>query len=351
MPKEPNPSRTSLPSYADVVAACAGDRAAAGPAQTWATTHTLFCDETGNSGSNFNDPAQPLYIEGGWFVAHEKRAALEAVFAEIERSFNFGPKTKGTNLKGSPRGQKCLAAALDAVSRDATPFFYLVEKRYFVCAKAVETFFDPYYNPAVDPVETFDPRIRKERADILYAAPDPVVRAFGESFRQEDPVGIAAAGAEWATALLHRREHGMAMQLRVCLPKIGAHMANEFQKLRGAGLPRGYATLNAPSLAQVFQLIEKAGPACDLMHDQCDTFAVIYRHFFDLYRNAQTEVLPRLDGTGDVFGFRRLNSLDFARTSHRRFRSSLRGVRRGPRLRGFSSICGHLRPLGHTTTC
>jgi hypothetical protein len=29
---------------------------------------TVFCDETGNSGTRFFSPDQPAYAEGGWFV-------------------------------------------------------------------------------------------------------------------------------------------------------------------------------------------------------------------------------------------------------------------------------------------
>jgi hypothetical protein len=30
--------------------------------------HTLYCDETGSTGSRFLDAEQPTFIEGGWFV-------------------------------------------------------------------------------------------------------------------------------------------------------------------------------------------------------------------------------------------------------------------------------------------
>jgi NAD(P)-dependent dehydrogenase (short-subunit alcohol dehydrogenase family) len=159
-------SSFSVSAYAETVAALVGDRASA--LKSWPTTHTLFCDETGNSGSNYYYPDQPIYAEGGWLVAHGQTEKLENAVLEIERSHRFTPKTKGTKLKDSTRGQEYL----DAVSRKATPFFYLVEKKYWICARAVGTFFDPNYNLTVAPIETFDPRINKVRADLLYAVPD-----------------------------------------------------------------------------------------------------------------------------------------------------------------------------------
>ena len=299
-------------SWGELAAACMNDRSPKSPERSWTTSHTFFCDETGNTGSQFYSPEQPVYAEGGWIVPHERRAALEATFLEIEQKFRFTPKTKGTKLKDSTRGQECIVAALNAMSVDAIPFFYLVEKRYFICAKAVETYFDPKYNPSVDPLETFDPRIRMRRADLLYGVPDEVVAEFAHAYRHEEPDGIVISGRRWADALARNNEQGLAMQLRVCLPRIRDHMRNEFTKLRGMGLPKSYDTLNAPSLAQTFQLIERSSPPCDLIHDQCDTMAEIYRFFFDRYRNAAHEVVPKLDGGIEIFGFRQLNSLSFA---------------------------------------
>lgn len=311
IPRPQKPVSDPGVSYAEAVAAYIGSRCDVGAARSWPTTHTLFCDETGNSGSRFNDPDQPLYAEGGWLVPHAACARLAGEFAEIETRFGYTPKTKGTRIKDSATGRSCIAAALEMLARDATPFFYVVEKRYFICAKAVETYFDPKYNPSIDPVETFDPRLRTLRADLLYGAPDAVVAAFADSFRQEDHVAIARIGADWANAMAACRQLGLATQLRVSLPMIAGHMEREFAKLRTTGLPKGYATLNAPSLAQAFQLIERSSPPCDMIHDQCDSLAAIYRYFFDRYRNAEHDVLPKLDGSGEIFGFRRLNSLSF----------------------------------------
>lgn len=303
-------SKTALSvTYAETVAAFVGDRAAS--VKSWPTTHTLFCDETGNSGSNYYYPDQPIYAEGGWLVAHDRRDGLEATILEMERSNGFTPKTKGTKLKGNTRGQEYIATVLDAVSQVATPFFYLVEKKYWICAKAVGTYFDPNYNPAIDPLETFDPRMNKLRADLLYAVPDQILAAFADAFRNQDPLAVTSVGHAWANALYQRRERGLALQLRAALPDLPRHMDREFATHRGASLPRGWDTLNAPSVAQVFQLIEGVSPPCDLVHDQCGSFEPIYRHFFESYRNATPDILPRLDGSREIFGFQRLNSLSF----------------------------------------
>lgn len=81
--------------YAETVAAFVGDRATT--QKSWRTSHTLFCDETGNSGSNYYYPDQPIYAEGGWLVAHDQRENLDAAILEIERRYGFTPKAAEAN--------------------------------------------------------------------------------------------------------------------------------------------------------------------------------------------------------------------------------------------------------------
>lgn len=276
-----------------------------------ATSHTLFCDETGNSGRRFYCPEQPLYAEGGWLVSKEEVPALAESFLKVERDFKFTPKTKGTKLKDSARGRECIATALRAVSERATPFFYVVEKRYFICAKAVECFYDPNYNPEIDPRETHFKEIRSGRADLLYLAPDEVLSAFAESYRNKDAAAVAKCAARWVAFLNAEGAHEMARQLAGCLPTIREDMQREFSGLEAMGLPNGYDSLNTPSLAQALQLIEAQCPACDIVHDQCDTMAAVYRFFFERYRDAERAVVPYADGQGQIYGLRNVRTLSF----------------------------------------
>jgi hypothetical protein len=276
-----------------------------------ATTHTLFCDETGNSGRRFYCPEQPLYAEGGWLVSKEAVPALTESFFEVERDFKFTPKTKGTKLKDSSRGRECIATALRAVSERATPFFYVVEKRYFICAKAVECFYDPSYNPEIDPRETHFKKIRAGRADLLYSAPDEVLSAFAEAYRRKDAPVVAECAARWVAFIEAEGAHEMARQLAGCLPTIREDMEREFAGLEAMGLPKGYDSLNTPSLSQALQLIEAQCPACDIVHDQCDTMAAVYRFFFERYRDAERAIVPFADGTGQIYGLQNVRTLSF----------------------------------------
>ncbi len=271
---------------------------------------TLFCDESGNTGPQFDSVDQPLYTEGGWLVDDRNQAALEELFLSLESRHRFTAKTKATRLKDSPAGRACLLEVIEALAERATPFYYVVEKRYFICAKAVATYFDPNYNPLIDETEAHDPDRRKARAEALYAAPQDVISGFARAFRNRDPLGLRAVGELWASALGAHGHAGLAVQLRHALPGIEANMRAEFTNL-AAHFPRGYDTLNAPAVAQVCQLLEQYAVPSRIIHDQCGPHEAIYRHLFNFCRDAPHSVLRRPDGSIDVRGFQFLRDLEF----------------------------------------
>lgn len=272
---------------------------------------TVFCDETGNSGTRFFSPEQPVYAEGGWFVRNDQQADLEAAILELEKEHGYNPRSKGTRMKDSPFGRRYLATVLKKVSQSAAPFFYLVEKRYFICAKAVWTYFDPTYNSMIETEEPRDPAIRKLRADSLYTAPDSILLAFADAFRAQDSAGLVAVGRQWADALGAAGQGGLAMQIRFGLPHLRENLEEEFTLFGQMGLPKGWDTLNAPSFAQATQLIEQSGRPCQLLHDECATLEATFRYFFARYCDADRRIVSRADGSVEIFGFRNLRSLSF----------------------------------------
>lgn len=83
--------------------------------------HTLFCDESGNTGPHFDSAEQPIYTEGGWIVADDDRVTMEERFLELESAHKFTAKTKATRLKDSPRGRTYLTRVSYFVGLKTTP--------------------------------------------------------------------------------------------------------------------------------------------------------------------------------------------------------------------------------------
>jgi hypothetical protein len=59
----------------------------------------LYCDESGNTGKNFGDRAQPVFVEAGWYVCHDKTTTLADKFEQVEHREGYTKKeVKGAKL-------------------------------------------------------------------------------------------------------------------------------------------------------------------------------------------------------------------------------------------------------------
>jgi hypothetical protein len=273
--------------------------------------YTLFCDETGNSGSRFFQPEQPFYIEGGWIVANEDRAAATAAFLALEKLAKYTPKTKGSSLKKSAPGRAHLRAVCEMMTKHAAPYISIVEKRYAVCAKAVETYFDAAYNEAIHHQELWDPDARQARAEVFYALTDSEVARFADAYRQKDSAAVVAIGHDWAKLISDAGKSQFAAEIRAGLPTLQGHIQSEFDAISSDSLPVGYDSLNLPIVAQVFQTIEQNSPPIDIVHDECASFQALYSHVFHQMRNARPSQIVLKDGRKHVTGFQRIESLAF----------------------------------------
>ncbi len=301
------------PSLTDVIAGAIGHPRVLAD-HNFAAEHVFFCDETGNSGSKFFGPEQPVYAEGGWILPVARIAEASAAVVELEKSAGFDPATKGSQLKRSAFGLNHIARMAAMLSALGRPFLYVVEKRYAVCAKAVETFFDPAYNPVVTPSETFVPQLRQQRAEIFYSSDSVLIAAFAAAYRERDAQGVAEAGEAWRDYFMEQGCVPFAVELDQSLRHIEEHVADEFAAFRSERMPRGYDSLNLPALVRVFQLVDEAFPRVEIVHDECATFETVYRHAFQRLRQATPQRIEYHDGRVHTLGFDRLQSLRFARS-------------------------------------
>jgi hypothetical protein len=276
------------------------------------TSHTFFCDETGNSGGQYFHRDQPIYAEGGWVISHEERAAAMEFVADLEKTHGYSPRTKGSSLKSDASGRAYMEEAQLGLGKIGVPFLYLVEKRYIACTKAVETYFDPNSNSAIAPDETKRPIVRRMRAEKLYAAPDALIAAFAQAYRGHDADGIEAVGKDWEEFLISTGEVVMATELRTGLSGIRRNMRKELLSDKRPSFPSGLDCLNMPSMALVFQLVEQHYPPCDMVHGECAGFEAVYHYVFDQLRNTDAAELETVDGRKHAFGFTRLTFLSFA---------------------------------------
>lgn len=278
------------------------------------STHALFCDETGNTGSRFLDPAQPIYAEGGWFVAHKHQARVAQAILALEAEFLAkGAEVKGAELTKSSHGQAFLRRICERVGKTrGVPFIMVVEKRYFVCSKIVETFFDPDYNARIPVAETWDPEKRQGDAELFYGKDESLIIEFAEAYRLKDSARMRTNAENWVTLLRAAKIDEQAERVAGVLPNIEEEIETERKHLASGRFPSGMDSLNLPIVMDVFQFIEQKCPyPCDLVHDQTASFEPLYEYVFGLFSQADPLALEMKDGRRFHMGFKNALSLSF----------------------------------------
>jgi hypothetical protein len=273
--------------------------------------YLFFCDETGNSGSRFYHPEQPLYIEGGWIVRPEERQKVTDAVLALEKAAKYTERTKGTSLKKSAPGRAYMRQVCEVMAQNAAPFISIVEKRFAVCAKAVETYYDSEYNPAVKSQELWNPEERQKRAEVFYKLPEIEIERFATAFRARDANKIVAIGNHWSGLLSGMGEKMSSLELSSGLPTLQSNIQHEFDTITGDSTPRGFDSLNMPIVAQVFQTIEQNCRSVDIIHDECASFEPVYAHVFKMMKDARPGVTVMTDGRMHVTGFKNIKSVSF----------------------------------------
>jgi len=278
------------------------------------STHTLFCDETGSTGSRFYDPAQPIYAEGGWFVAHKNRHRAAETLLKAEKRFSSSAgELKGADLAKRARGHSFLRSACEAAGKaGGVPFIIVVEKKYAICSKIVETFFDPDYNPRIPFADTWDPWKRQADAELFYSRDDSLIVEFAEAYRLMDTIRLKTNAENWATLFRMCGLSDEAERVRGVLPNLDAQIEIDRGHLTSGRFPSGMDSLILFVVSDVFQFVEQKCPfPTDIVHDQTASFEPLYHYVFALYSKGDPLAVKLNDGREVRMGFKNALSLSF----------------------------------------
>ena len=257
-----------------------------------------------------------MYAEGGWFIANcDKPKATDAIL-RIEKKYNFGAiELKGADLVKRPRGQAMLREVTEALGKGGgIPYAYVVEKRYAVCSKIVETFFDPAYNPKIPNSDTWNPEKRQADAQFFYDHDGgQLIEQFAEAYRIKDSSAVYSNASNWVVLLRAKGFHTEADRVRGVLLQIEEEIRTESKHHASNQTPRGMDSLNLPTVAEAFQFVEQHCPyPCDIVQDEIASFEPVYRWVFDTMQKAKPGVIEMNDGRQLRSGFVNALSLSFA---------------------------------------
>lgn len=281
----------------------------------------VYCDESGNSGPNLLDFAQPVYVLGGWVVPASHAASVEQVAQNtVAELAPASTELHGARLLRTRRGQAALEGfMLNMGKAGAWPVYEIVEKRYWIAGKIVETFLDPSWNTSSSWEFYNDIERKQGLANDLSQLPDDYLHEFALAYRSLDPDRLERCAKRLSTLYALKGERGLAKALDDCsdgLPQITAAERQANSRLPSNAL----ASVNLPVLVSFLSLVEDMARdlhvgTVRIVHDESKEFAQAYQWAFALYQNAKPGVdlyLP--NGRLFAFRFEKVSAFDMVKS-------------------------------------
>lgn len=280
----------------------------------------VYCDEAGNSGPNYVDAGQPFYVLAAWAIPHE-RIPDAAVEVEQHRQ-QFTPQAselKSSNLLRTERGKTGVISLVKALGRlGCLPFYVLAEKRYCIAGKIIETFLDPSDNPRVTNAFIPDTTTKQEIANTLYEQlTDDELNNFAVAYRDPSTASFEVALDTVVSAVRERINPELAELLEGCRRSI-----SDIARVEASTSELGTfsTTLNCPTLASMFMMIELAGRRGVIrprkfVHDESRAYESGFRRLFGVLRNAGDGVFNYPSGATALFPLRHVPQFETARSN------------------------------------
>lgn len=264
----------------------------------------LFCDESGNSGSNYNDLEQPAHVLAGWLVRDCDRDNLIVAVDGVRRRNPQAHELKGKKLLDSPRGRETARLTIEvALEAGGLPIFVVAEKRYCIAAKVVETFLDPVHNFGAYWLSTAANLDRQSLADFFYGAPDALLHEFAKAYKSPTLDAFdrsIRAFADYATAT-GRIDVSTSLLAQISdledLVRVESADGEPLKRNRIIGLN---VTVFWTLLVLANGVVRPTGDAVvDVVHDEAYEYEAAFRTVFDGFRVGTERIQPSFlqDGT------------------------------------------------------
>jgi hypothetical protein len=270
---------------------------------------TLYCDEAGNSGINYLDPAQPVHVLAGWLVPKEREQQWTAEIVSL-REQQEAPELHGVKLLKTSKGRKLAATILEAGLRNGClPTSLVAFKGSCLALRVVETFLDPMSNPGASWLPTGANETRREIATLLWEEVPDAVRQFGACFKSPERGTWTSSVAAITDALEvsdASTRHGsrpstLVKSLRQALaPDIMDEIIDmEGRGLWGSGKRYESMSLNFPVFVNFMRNLDMLmeGAVIDVVHDETLQFEAAFRQAIELFGKVGRVDARTEDGT------------------------------------------------------
>lgn len=291
---------------------------------------TLYCDEAGNTGSNYLDAAQPIHVLAGWLVPPEAHKAW------ADTLFRLGAHWQGSELHAHKlwkreRGKRLLLGVLEAGARHmCVPLLSVSYKRACLAFRLIDAFMDPVTNPIAAwlPFEFNDKR--KFVAKLIDQYAREQVYTFGEKYKDATVLAWRDVAENLATALEASKAVADPTETetlsRIVITLRGASgameeiVAEELRSDPGDTFTRRdiAISLNLPVFVQFTRLADdtlaKLGRKAEVLHDETRQFRTAFDQAFSLSKavGRLRHVTPLQDGRRILLGTGHLTSFNTA---------------------------------------
>jgi hypothetical protein len=251
----------------------------------------VFCDESGNTGSNFLDADQPVYVLAGWGVKFDGLLSASALVESCRSRYGIRGELRAKNLLKTRAGCKAAADLIDKLSpHPCFPIFTIVEKRYAVAAKIVDTYLHYAYNPEAPKIVGFDAVACQELADLFCGIPEDLLRRFAAAYRTLDILELKAVAFELGTIKGTKIPRDILRAIPGVVPKLSEIVGVE-AGFRSSQPNNAIGSLNFPvfvnMLCLVESLAERANTRATVHHDRIVEFEQCFQWIFDAYRSSK----------------------------------------------------------------
>lgn len=254
----------------------------------------VYCDESGNSGSNFLDDQQPFYVLAGWMI--ERGVSYRAKNRVNSFKREYYPEKlelKGVEMLKSNNGQHKANILLEQLGEHCSPFFLIAEKRYCLAAKMVEAYLDPIHNEKVPIEHTWMNAERKKLADLIYNISEKAIGEFGKAYKNPSIDSFAKSLDSLIEELNEKGFIELAMVFSGAYKYMEDIFLEEFSMIDH--LPeKAMRSLNLPVFTAFIQLIEKFTTNLGIknvkmFHDNTKQFEIAYPETFSWYARKKKE--------------------------------------------------------------
>lgn len=261
---------------------------------------SYFIDESGNTGRDWLNKDQPFFIYGGWLVKNDRRQEIEDYLNNFLLNSQASELKSKNFFKTNDNYEKFYEFFNKMVyNLECLPFFSIVDKKFMVAAKIVETFFDYDYNPSVNQYLTNPYEIKKALASCI-VEDDTILNLFAELINQATiPIVKLEEVTTKLVELFEVQDLSLVANTLKCFnTNYYQKMIDEFQVISHDGTQKNYLALPQPMLTELLKNVEIFSASIEarvsIVHDNLRGYDNVFNELVELFFNKRA---PNIIGT------------------------------------------------------